>query len=164
VAGEGRGGEGASTGEACRSGDDGAKWWRRDGSGHTVVTGWLGTGARRQFGWWRVMARGCGGAVAGGDRVDGRSQARERELTSGACLLEEERGASGRGVAADGWGRPVSGRGGVARARAGAREMGRVGRAGECGARGGGGRERGLGRIQPSRGGEISFFFLFLFP
>ena len=102
----------ASTGEACRGGDDGAQWWRRDGSGQTVVTGWLGTGARRQFGWWRVMARGCGGAVAGGDRVDSRSRARERELTSGARLPEEERGASGRGVATDGWGRPVSGRGG----------------------------------------------------
>jgi hypothetical protein len=39
---------------------------------------------------------------------------RERELTSVARLPGEERGASGRGVAADGWGRPVSGRKGAA--------------------------------------------------
>jgi hypothetical protein len=70
IGGQGGGGEVASTGEACRGGDDGAQWWRRDGSGQTVVTGWLGAGARRQLGWWRVMARGCGGAVASGDRVD----------------------------------------------------------------------------------------------
>jgi hypothetical protein len=68
----------ASTGEACRGGDDGAQWWRRDGSGQMVVTEWLGIGARHQFGWWRVMARGCGGAVAGGDRANSRSRARER--------------------------------------------------------------------------------------
>jgi hypothetical protein len=54
----------ASTGEACRGGDDGAQWWRRDGSGKTVVTGWLDTGARHQFGWasngegmWRIGGR-----------------------------------------------------------------------------------------------------------
>jgi hypothetical protein len=29
----GGGGEVASTGEACCSGDDGAQWWLRDGSG-----------------------------------------------------------------------------------------------------------------------------------
>jgi hypothetical protein len=30
---QGGGGEVASTGDACRGGDDGAQWWRRDGSG-----------------------------------------------------------------------------------------------------------------------------------
>jgi hypothetical protein len=95
--GRGGGGEVASTGEACRGDDDGAQWWRRDGSGQTVVTGCLGAEARHQFGWWRVMTRGCGGAVAGGDRVDSRSRARERELTSGACSLERGRTRGGKG-------------------------------------------------------------------
>jgi hypothetical protein len=43
--GRGEGGEVASTGDACRGGDDGTQWWRRDGSGDGV-TGWLGAGAR----------------------------------------------------------------------------------------------------------------------
>jgi hypothetical protein len=65
-----------------------------------------------------------------------------------------------RAGATDGWGRPISRKGGVAQARAGAWEMGRMGRAGNGCA---GERERGgLGRIRPSRGGE-DFLFLFLF-
>jgi hypothetical protein len=32
VAEEGEEGEVASTGDACRGGDDGTQWWRRDGS------------------------------------------------------------------------------------------------------------------------------------
>jgi hypothetical protein len=39
---------------------------------------------------------------------------------------------SGWGVAADEWGRAVSGRGGMTQARAGAREMGHVDRAGNA--------------------------------
>jgi hypothetical protein len=58
IGGRGGGGEMASTGEACRGGDDGAQWWRRDGLGQTVVTGWLGTGARRQFGWSASNGKG----------------------------------------------------------------------------------------------------------
>jgi hypothetical protein len=48
----------ASNDEACHGGDDGAQWWRRDGLGHTVVMGWLGTGARDQFGWWASNGEG----------------------------------------------------------------------------------------------------------
>jgi hypothetical protein len=45
VAGEGEE-EVASTGEACCGGDDGAQWWRWDGSGQAVAMGWLGHSAR----------------------------------------------------------------------------------------------------------------------
>jgi hypothetical protein len=40
-----------------------------------------------------VMTRRHGGVVAGGDRVDSRSRAteREREMTGGACLPERGR-------------------------------------------------------------------------
>jgi hypothetical protein len=84
------------------------------------------------------MARRCGGAVAGGDRVDSRSRARERELTGGTRLSERGRSGGRRVGAADGRGRAASGR---ARAR------------GEGG---------GLGRIRPGQGGE-NFLLLFLF-
>jgi hypothetical protein len=81
------------------------------------VTGWLGTGAGTQganLAGGRVMARRHDRAVAGGDRVDSRSRAGTTMLTGGARLPEGEWGASERGVVADGWGRPVSGRGGAA--------------------------------------------------
>jgi hypothetical protein len=62
--------------------------------GQAVVTGWLSTGAGTQganLASGRVMARRHGGAVADGDRVDSRSRARERELTSGSRLSAEGR-------------------------------------------------------------------------
>jgi hypothetical protein len=105
----------------ARDDNDGAQWWRRDGSGQAVVMGWLGTGAGTQganLAGGRVMARRRGGAVAGGDRVDSRSRAGTKVLTGEPRLPEGERGASERGFAADGWGRLGSGRGGVVRARA----------------------------------------------
>jgi hypothetical protein len=84
-----------------------------------MVTGWLGTGAGTQganLAGGRVMARRRDGAVAGGDRFDSRSRAGTIVLTGEARLLEGERSASERGVAADEWGQLVSGRRGVARA------------------------------------------------
>jgi hypothetical protein len=84
-----------------------------------------------------------------------KSQAREKGLTGGASLLEEE-GAreSGAGMA-DGWGRSVSGREGPRRERGHARRLGREWR-GERG------REREgekMGRNRPSRGAGEEFFF-----
>jgi hypothetical protein len=92
------------------------------------------------------------GEVTGGDeRTDGRAR-----VVRGRATREIER----EGMA-DGRGRPVSGRGGAAQARAGAWGMGRVGRAGNV-ARGG--EERRLSRIRPSReGGKEIFFFYFCF-
>ena len=118
----------------------------------------------------RVMARGCGGAVAGGDRVDSRSRARERERADdqGPLAREGEREGERAGMA-DGWGRDDSeGEGSVARAWAGARG----GPRGPCGGSAARGRERELGRIRPNRGGKkFTFSFsiyisisLFVFP
>jgi hypothetical protein len=70
----------ASTGEACRGGDDGAQWWRRDGSGQAVATGWLDHSARGRkvsiCAGEQVNGEETGQAVAGGEHVDGRSRAR----------------------------------------------------------------------------------------
>jgi hypothetical protein len=160
----GRGaGEGASTGEACRGGDDGAQWWRRDGSGQTVVTGRLDHSARGRKApiciSERVNGEAMGRAVAGGERVDGRSRA--------------------RGKGADKQGPPARERA-VARERGWARLTGGVGLSGESAARGrwvawvtreGGARagERGeiLGRIWPRQEGRVFLFpfsFDFSFP
>jgi hypothetical protein len=70
----------ASTGEACCGGDDGAQWWRRDGSGHAVAMGRFGHSARGckapiRAG-ERVNGEETGRAVASDERVDGRSRAR----------------------------------------------------------------------------------------
>jgi hypothetical protein len=67
-----------------------------------------------------------------------KSQAREKGLTGGASLLEEE-GAreSGAGMA-DGWGRSVSGREGPRRERGHARRLGREWRGGTRAREGGG--------------------------
>jgi hypothetical protein len=106
------------------------------------------------------MARGCGGAVAGGDRVDSRSRAREREreLTSGARLPE-------RAVAREkGRARLTGGVGLTARERRVGRERDARGGWAALGlGRGRGGRGFGPDLAQ-SRRGEISFSFLFLFP
>jgi hypothetical protein len=118
------------------------------------VTGWLGTGVGMQganLAGGRVMANRRDGAVVGGDRVDSRSRAGTTVLTGGARLPEGE-----RGVAADGWGRPVSGRGGAARAWAVGPQWA-VSEGGRTRAR-----ER-VGRKRPSRGGGRVFFFSFYF-
>jgi hypothetical protein len=109
----------------------------------------------------RVMARGCGGAVAGGDRVDSRSRARERERADdqGPLAREGEREGERAGMA-DGWGRDDSeGEGSVARAWAGARG----GPRGPCGGSTTHERGRELGRFRPNRGGGNSFFFFFFY-
>jgi hypothetical protein len=108
------------------------------------------------------MARRRGVVVAGGDRADSRSRAREREreLTGGACLPERGRSRGRKDGRTDGWGQADSERRGTTRARAGVREMGRVGRAGET--RRAGETERvGPDSAQPR--GEKIYFFLFLF-
>jgi hypothetical protein len=99
-----------------------------------------------------------GRVATSGDHADSLVTGAREGLTSGARLPEGERSRVGGGVAADEWGRPVGGGGWSAGARAGAREMGRMGREGERSAVRGGGE---VGWIRPSRGGEI---FLFLFP
>jgi hypothetical protein len=160
----------ARTGDACRGSDDGAQW-RRDGSGRRVM-GWLGQ--------------------AQGDR-----EAMRQTLLASA-IMARRRGEQrpmviasiadhGRGERADRWGLPVRERV-IERGRAGALLSG-VGRSAEgearrkrerargkwvAWARRGtqhvGGRERGLGRIRPSRVGRdflfsisISFFLLISF-
>jgi hypothetical protein len=111
----------------------------------------------------RVNGKATGRVATSGDRADSLVTGAREGLTSGACLPEGERSRAGGGVAADEWGRPVSGGGRSAGARAGAREMGHVGHEGERGAARGVGE---VGWIRPSRGGEILLFlfpFLFLF-
>jgi hypothetical protein len=84
----------ACTGEARCDSDDGAQWWRRDGSGRRWRRDGSVTGrrdARRQFGWWASNGEGTRRTVVGDDRVDGRSRAREKGLTSGTGLSAEER-------------------------------------------------------------------------
>jgi hypothetical protein len=73
-------------------------------------------------------------------------------------LLEGERGASERGVAADGWGRPFSGRGGATQARVVGPYWAVSGGGGECE------REREWAKIGPAEeGGGFSFFFFLPF-
>jgi hypothetical protein len=105
------------------------------------------------------MARGCGGAVAGSDRVDSRSRARERELTSGACLPERGRSRGRKDGRDDGWGRANrEGEECVVRARR-ARQMGRTRpRVGEkCEHVGERGKGFGPDSAQPRRG-RFPFF------
>jgi hypothetical protein len=72
------------------SGGDGMA--RTDG-----VTGWLGAGARCQFGW--SASNGEGMWRSGGDRVDSRSRARERADRRGPPARERAivREEGGRG-------------------------------------------------------------------
>jgi hypothetical protein len=91
AAGEGEEGEVASTSDACRGGDDGAQWWRRDGSGR-----WgdemARAGARSQTELVSaIMARQRGGRWLAANAPIARSQARGEWLTSEAYLLEGER-------------------------------------------------------------------------
>jgi hypothetical protein len=98
------------------------------------------------------------GEVTGGDeRANGRGP-------SARGRAARESGA----VAADGWGRSVSERGGERGASTGGRADGPRGPRGEGGERGhagGGGGERGesLSRIRPSREGERDFSFFLSF-
>jgi hypothetical protein len=144
----------ASTGDACRGGDDGAQWWQRDGSGKRKAPNRAGERDNGEAMQW---------AVAGGERAD--------SLITGEGRVADKRGLLARGRA-------------VARERERARLMGGVGssaRGGECGtgvgrremwaawtvrgAREGGRGGRDLGRNRPSWGGEkFPFLFLFLFP
>jgi hypothetical protein len=70
----------ASNGEACCGGDDGAQWWRRDGSGQAVATGRLDHSARGRKApiraGERVNGEDTGRVVSDDERVDGRSRAR----------------------------------------------------------------------------------------
>jgi hypothetical protein len=97
----------ASTGDACRGGDDGAQWWRRDGSGRRKAPNRAGE---------RDNGEATGRAVADGERVD--------SLITGEGRVADKRGPLARGRA-------------VAREQERARLMGGVGssaRGGECGA------------------------------
>jgi hypothetical protein len=79
----------------AHSGGDGMAWrrrWRRDG----LVT--VRGGARHTFcAGKRVNGEETGRAVAGDERVDGRSRARGKGLTSGACLPEKGRSRGRKG-------------------------------------------------------------------
>jgi hypothetical protein len=55
----------ASTGDACRGGDDGAQWWRQDGSGRRV-TGWRKAPNRASE---VVNGKATRRTVAGGERA-----------------------------------------------------------------------------------------------
>jgi hypothetical protein len=65
----------ASTDEACCGGNDGAQWWRRDGSGQAVVTRRLGHSVRGRkapiHASERVNGEETVRAVASDERVDG---------------------------------------------------------------------------------------------
>jgi hypothetical protein len=159
----------ARTGDACRGGDDGAQW-RRDGSGRRV-TGWLGQAqgdrdTRRQtFLASALMARRRGKrwpTVIASIEDQWRGERADRR----APPVRERVDREGEGGRADEGGQPISGRGGAARAWAGAREMGCVGRAGNA-ARGREG--EGWAGFSPTEGGfpfsisiSISISFLFL--
>jgi hypothetical protein len=149
----------ASTGDASRGGDDGAKWWRRDGSGRPG-DGMARAGTRRQgrkapnLAGERINGEATGRVVAGGDRADSLIMGAREGLTSGVGLTEGER-MRGRGQE-----RPTCG----------------VGLSGGCGRAGGGpsgprgrararGRERGeLGPKTGPTGGKRNFLFFFSFP
>jgi hypothetical protein len=101
---EGRGGGGrgvASTGDACRDGDDGAQWWRQDGLGRWG-DGMARAGTRRQgrkapnLAGERVNGEAMRRVVADGDRVDSLITGVREGLTSGVGLIEGER-MRGRG-------------------------------------------------------------------
>jgi hypothetical protein len=103
-------------------------------------------------------------AMAGGDRDEGTAGKTTKRLTSGATLPVGVIASEARDGAADRWGRLVRERervqGGLARARGNRPEMGRG--EGVAGARGGES-GRGMGWIQPSRGGKGFSLFLFIF-
>jgi hypothetical protein len=107
---------------------------------------------RRRGGQWSAMIA----SLADHGREREGADERDRVVSRRAGAREKERvrltGGVGRS-AGEGW------------ARAGARKMGRVGRAGDEWAheRERKGRGEGLGRIRPSRGGISFFLFLFLF-
>ena len=150
----------ASTGEACCDGDDGAQWWRRDGSGQAVrrddsiivhgdarhqfvqVSELM---ARRRGGWWPTTNAPMADHGRGG-----------KGMTSGARLSERGRSRGRRVGAADGWGQAIKG-------ECGAGKMVRVGREG---GRSAGVRERGgaWARIGPTEREGFSFSFHFCFP
>jgi hypothetical protein len=140
----------ASTSDACRDGDDGAQWWRRDGSGRHKAPNRAGE---------RDNGEATGWVVAGGKRAD--------SLITGEGRVADKRGPLARGRA-------------VARERERARLMCGVrssARGGECGAGVGGqerwvawvvrgARERERGELGPESaqlGGEQKFPFLFIF-
>jgi hypothetical protein len=116
----------------------------------------------------RVNGEATRQVATGGDRADSLVTDTREGMTSGTHLPEGERLQASGGVAADEWGRSVSGGERSAGARAVAREMGRVGRKGERSAARGGGE---VGWIRPNQGGGdfpfsfsisisfISFFF-----
>jgi hypothetical protein len=134
-----------------------------------VATGWLGqAGVKGRLGhsrWWRkapnragerVNGEATGRTVAGGECVDSLVMGEgEKGLTGRARLLKRGRSRWSEGGHADGWGRPINGRGGEVRARA--REMGRVGRS----ENGSAGEREGVGPdpAQPRGWGEFPFYF-----
>jgi hypothetical protein len=72
-----------------------AHWWRRGGSVQAVATGRLDHSAQGRKAlklcWWASNDEEKGWAVAGDDRVVGRSRARGKGLMSGVGLSAEER-------------------------------------------------------------------------
>jgi hypothetical protein len=105
---------------------------------------------------WRVSnGEETGRTVAGDERVDGRSRAREEGLTSGVGPSERESGCGEKGRAR------LTGGVGLSGESAGAWELGRVGRegGGKCGRAGERGESLGPESAQP--GGRNSFFFFF---
>jgi hypothetical protein len=111
----------ASTGNACRGGDDG-KQWRRDGS--TNNSDGMARGRRKGTGtqgakpcWWVSNGEATGQVVAGGERADSLiTGVGEGADKRGRVGKERESGCRGRVGAADVWGWASSG---VVRARAG---------------------------------------------
>jgi hypothetical protein len=103
--------------------------------------------------------------MARGDRDEGTTGKTTKRLTSGAILPVGVIASEARDGAANGWGRLVSER--ERERRAGWRTCAKAGRkwagGGSCG-REGGESGRGMGWIQPSRGGEGFSLFYFLIP